>query len=272
MSMSPPFPASAAVTPPRRRFASLRSIMALVLREMGSSYGRSPGGYLWAVLEPVAGITLLALVFSAAFRAPPIGINFAMFYATGMMPFLLFSDVQGKVAGSLLYSRQLLAYPTVTFVDAMLARFLLNGATQVLVSYLVFFGCAILFETRITPDLPRIVEATALALLLALGIGALNCFLFTAFPLWQRAWSILMRPMFLLSGVVMLLEAVPQPYRDWLWYNPLTHVVGLMRAGFYSTYEAAYVSIDYVVTISLVCLALGLLLLRRHHRELLSNS
>ncbi|MEL6475009.1 MAG: sugar ABC transporter permease, partial [Pseudomonadota bacterium] len=34
----------------RRRFASLRSIIALMLREMATSYGRSPGGYLWAVL------------------------------------------------------------------------------------------------------------------------------------------------------------------------------------------------------------------------------
>ncbi|MEO0656736.1 MAG: sugar ABC transporter permease, partial [Pseudomonadota bacterium] len=75
----------------RRRFASLRSIIALMLREMATSYGRSPGGYLWAVLEPAAGIAILTLIFSFAFIGPPIGTSFPMFYATGMVPFLAYS-------------------------------------------------------------------------------------------------------------------------------------------------------------------------------------
>ena len=39
--------------PTNRRFASFRAIGALILREMATSYGRSPGGYIWAILEPV---------------------------------------------------------------------------------------------------------------------------------------------------------------------------------------------------------------------------
>ena len=35
------------------RFRALRTITALILREMGSTYGMSPGGYVWAVLQPV---------------------------------------------------------------------------------------------------------------------------------------------------------------------------------------------------------------------------
>jgi hypothetical protein len=55
----------------RPRFlASFRTITALILREMATTYGRSPGGYLWAVLEPVAGVALLSLVFSLALRNP----------------------------------------------------------------------------------------------------------------------------------------------------------------------------------------------------------
>ena len=53
---------------PRRRFASLRAIAALVLREMSTTNGRSPGGYLWAILEPAAGIALLTIVPGRATR------------------------------------------------------------------------------------------------------------------------------------------------------------------------------------------------------------
>lgn len=272
MSLHDPLPAAPSPPPARpRRFASLRAVLALVLREMATSYGRSPGGYLWAILEPVAGITLLSLVFAAAFRSPPMGISFPMFYATGMLPFTMFLDVQNKVALSLMFSKQLLTYPTVTFVDALLARFLLNAMTQVMVGYFIFVGCMMLFSTRVSPDLPTIVQAYGLTALLGLGIGTLNCYLFSRFGVMQRAWSILMRPMFLISAIFFLFESLPPVYQSILWYNPLVHVIGLMRRGFYSPYDADYVSAPYVATVALTCLVTGLLLLRRQHRDILHS-
>jgi capsular polysaccharide transport system permease protein len=47
------------------------------------------------------------------------------------------------------------------------------------------------------------------------------------------------------------------------------HVVGQVRKGIYPTYEAAYVSPVYVLALSMPCFALGLLMLRRHHRAAL---
>jgi len=243
-----------------------------MLREMSTSYGRSPGGYLWAVLEPVAGIALMTLVFSALFRTPPLGINFPTFYATGMLPFTLFNTVHNKVSQSLLYSRQLLAYPTVTYLDAILARFVLNTMTEVMVAYIVLTGCLTLFETRTTLDLPVIVEGFALVAVLALGVGTLNCYLFTRFNVMQQVWSILMRPMFIISGIFFLYETIPVQYQGVLWWNPLIHITGMVRSGFYASYDANYASPTYVLTISLSCLALGLVLLRRHHRDLLTRS
>ena len=93
-----------------RRFASLRAIVALMLREMATSYGRSPLGYLWALLEPVAGIALLTAIFSSGFRTPPMGNNFAIFYASGLVPFLMYVDLNGKVMASLNFSGSLLVY------------------------------------------------------------------------------------------------------------------------------------------------------------------
>lgn len=255
---------------PRRNFPGARAIGALVLREMATSYGRSPGGYLWAILEPVGAIAVLTMAFSLLLRSPGLGVSFAMFYATGMMPFLMYNSIQGKVAGSLTYSKALLAYPTVTYVDALLARFILDVITKLLVGYIVLGGCMILFETRVTLDLPVILEAYALAACLGLGIGTLTCYVFTRFPVTRQAWSILTRPLFLISCIFYLYETIPEPYRGYLWYNPLVHIVGLMRRGFYPTYDATYVSQVYVMVISLVCLAVGLLLLRRYHTELLN--
>ncbi|MCP4240181.1 MAG: ABC transporter permease, partial [bacterium] len=167
------------------------------------------------------------------------------------------------------FSKPLLAYPTVTFVDAIFGRFILDVMTQLLVSYIIFGGIMLIYETRTTLDFPLIFESFALAALLGLGLGTLTCYAFTRFPLAQRAWGIITRPLFIISCIFYLFDTIPEPYRSYLWYNPLVHVVGLMREGFYPEYDAYYVSRIYVLGISLVSLALGLLLLRRYHAELM---
>ena len=110
-----------------------------------------------------------------------------------------------------------------------------------------------------------------LALALGLGMGTLNCFLFSMFPLWQRIWNILTRPLFFVSGVIFLHDNVPQPYRYYMEWNPLTHVVGAVRSGFYARYEAAYVDPIFVFTLSAVAFVTGLLFLYRYHRDILHN-
>lgn len=254
-----------------RSFASLRSIAALVLREMSTTYGRSPGGYVWAILEPVAGIALLSLIFSYGFRNPALGTNFALFYATGLVPLVFFNTITARVGLAVVYSRQLLAYPSVTFLDAIIARFLLNALTQVMVAYVIFAGILYIFDVRVILNFPAIVMSIAMASALALGIGTLNCFLFTRFPVWQQVWSIVTRPLFLISCVFMLFDQIPAWAREWLWYNPIIHTVGMMRHGFYSTYHAPYVSVAYVMGVSLLCGTAGLLLLFRHQYDLLER-
>lgn len=255
----------------KRPFASLRTITALILREMVTTYGRSPGGYAWAVLEPVVGIALLSLIFSVGFRSPALGTSFPLFYATGMLPFAMYSDISGKLSLAILFSKPLLAYPAVTYMDAILARFIVNMLTQLLVAYLILIGILLAFDTNVVPDYPTICVAFFLAAVLGLGVGTLNCYLFVRFPLWQRAWSILMRPMFLISCIFFLFETIPKQGQDVLWYNPVVHVVGLMRRGFYTNYDAPYVSVTYVMSLSMLFFLAGLVLLYKGHRRLIND-
>lgn len=255
----------------QRPFASLRAIGALVLREMATTKGRSANGYLWAVAEPVGGIILLTAIFSMGFRSPPVGTNFAIFYASGLVPLMFYMNLSGKIARSIQYSKPLLAYPAVTFMDALLARTFYQTVTQILVAYLIFSGIYFTQETRTDPQILGIMLSLAMAFVLSFGIGVMNCFLFAAFPWWQSAWSILTRPLFIASCIFFIFDNVPQPYRDYLWFNPLVHVIGQMRRAFYPSYAGDYVSATYVFGVGAGLTALGLALLVRYHRDLLSS-
>ncbi len=242
----------------------MRSVAALILREMVTTYGRSPGGYLWAVIEPLAAIALLSFAFSLAFRAPSLGVSFPLFYATAYLPYMLFHDVSSKIATAIRFSKPLLNFSSVSWPDLLIARFLLNTFTHLAVGTVVLGGMLGVFETRAAPDLFGVAVACAMVVALTLGAGVMNAFLFLAFPAWERVWMILTRPLFIISGVFFLFEDVPTDVAGYLWFNPLFHATGQMRAAFYGTYDAAYVSVVYPLVIGLALLVLGLALLSRH--------
>lgn len=254
-----------------QRGEALRVVVALMLREMSTRYGRTPGGYLWAVAEPLGMIIVLGLAFELIALAPALGTSFFMFKATGFMVLQVFTVLGGQVGNALTFSKPLLRYPRVTWVDAIAARFLLNYLVVVIVTILILTGIIIFDSLTIVIDWTPILLAMGGAALLGLGLGCLNCFLFMRFPVWNQLWRILTQPLFLISGVIFLYEDMPPMAQDLIWYNPLIHLTGLMRDGFYPLYKPTYISLTYVGLWAMVPMALGLLLLRRYHRELLNR-
>jgi capsular polysaccharide transport system permease protein len=252
------------IRPGRPRLQRLRVIAALVLRGMGARNNRSTGGYLWAILEPLGTTLLLALAFGLMLRAPPLGSSFILFYATGTIPFRLYSAMASQVAAAINANRGLLAYPVVNPLDAVFAQFVLGFMTDFLVAVGIFSGIALLTDADIALDLGPAAGAFVLAALLGLGVGTLNCVLFGFFPTWKNVWSVLSRPLFLLSGILYLYESVPSAFQPILWWNPLVHVTALMRAGFYGSYDPAFVSAPYVLGVAGSLFVVGGWLLRRH--------
>lgn len=253
------------------RFIFFRSVIALMLREMSTTYGRSPGGYFWALAEPIGGIAVMTIIFNMITRNPAIGDNFPLFFASGMLPFLVYQTTAANVGGAIRYSRPLLAYPNVTYVDALVARFLLNALTQILICIVVFGGIIFIYDLSLVIDYGVCARAFILALVLGFGVGTVNCYLMSMFSVWQFIWAVLNRPLFVISGIFFLLDPLPETLRTPLLYNPLAHLIMLTRRGFYDTYEGVYVSETYVYFVALVLAALGMLLLHRFHRIILDE-
>ncbi|PIE16833.1 MAG: sugar ABC transporter permease [Rhodobacterales bacterium] len=256
-----------------RKFKSLRTITALMLREMTTTYGRSPGGYVWAILEPVGAVAMVTLVFSLGLRlrSPSLGVSFVLFYATGMLAFLMYQRIQVPVTKAITFSRPLLFYPGVTYIDTIAARFALNFLTQLTAFGITMAGILALFDTRAVLDLPPILTALAMAAALGLSIGTLNAFLMPVYPLWKSLWGIVTAPLFFVSTIFYTYEDLPEFGRSILWYNPLVHVVAVMRRGFYPGYDAVWVSYVYVFGVSLALFFMGIVLLGRYHRKIVNQ-
>ena len=134
------------------RFQRLRVLFALVVREMSTKFGRSYGGYLWAIAEPLGGIVLLTFLFSFTFHKPPLGTNFALFYATGIIPFFFFTGMSAAVSMAINSNRGLLRYPVVSPLDAIFGKFILDFITMLIVGTLLTGGIILVNRLPVTLD------------------------------------------------------------------------------------------------------------------------
>jgi len=258
-----------ALRPPRLR--TIRSVGALVLREMSATYGNSPGGYIWAILQPLGMVLILSAGFSLVLKAPSLGTNFTLFYATGYLPFLFYTTLSGKLAHSLRYSRTLLAYPGVNWIDSVFARLFLNFVTSAVVFCIVLSGILVIVDTRTVVSISPILQGIGICVVTGIGVGLMNCVLFGLAPIWEQIWTIISRPLFLASGILFIYEDLPGGAQDILWWNPLIHGTGLVRAGFYPTYHPDYVSLLYCYGGSMILVTLGLVFLRSKHKIILEK-
>jgi capsular polysaccharide transport system permease protein len=240
----------------------IRVLIALMIREMITRYGRSAGGYIWAILEPLATIALLTLIFSQIARHPSLGTNYPLFFASGHLAYHIYMDISRAVSSSINGNRSLLRFPRITMLDVIISRFLL----QLLTSFVAFLAITVLiifiFDLQVQFNFVFIFLSLFYAALVGLGIGSLNCVLFAFIPTWERIFRIFNRPLFLLSGIFYIYEDLPVKAQNLIWYNPLIHITATMRRGFYAEYHAAFVSPIYVLTLGLGTLMLGILLLR----------
>lgn len=246
-------------------------LFALIMREMGAKTGESRWAYFWAVAEPLGGIVLLTAAFSIALMKPPLGSNFPLFYATGVVPFVMYSAVSNTVANALQANRGLLTYPVVTILDTIFARWILETMTHAVIAVLLFYGLMVFYDLHPGLREDHLLMAMLAASALGLGIGTLNCVLNFYYPIWRNIWGMLNRPLFIISAVMFTFESLPPQIRDWMWFNPLIHIVGEMRMGFYGGYSGSYISLAYVFCLSAGLFLTGAYVMLRNQSQLIQN-
>lgn len=249
----------------------VRVVSALVRREMRAHFGESRIGYLWALVEPSLHLAAYLVFFIMVFkRNAPIGTSTALFMMTGIIPFFLYSKLAGYVSSSIRSNRNLLTLPPVKPIDVVVARVVLESGTYLFVGFLMFLALYVGGIAEAIPyDLLAVMEACMLAICIGLGVGMINIVIQSYFHNWMAIFGIFTFPLWIFSGIWFLPEAVPQPFREYMLYNPILHVVMMFRTGFYWNYKPYYLDAPYVVGVSVLLVAIGLALMQVARRKVL---
>lgn len=232
---------------------------ALVFRELKTRFGQYHLGYLWAVAEPLAHVLVLSVIFGVRSPTTAGGVDFPMFLATGIIPYLLFRSMVGRGMGAIEGNRALFVYRQVRPFDALVARAVLETVIYGIV-FVVFMAGAGWLGYDVSVQDPLTVLAVFLALgLLGLGLGALACVLASTLPDIAQIVPILLRPFYLISGIFFSVDRVPGEFRDYLLWNPILHALEILRERYFVAIATSSGDPAYLAWWMVGSLSLGLL-------------
>jgi capsular polysaccharide transport system permease protein len=245
-------------------------VIALILRETRTRFGRNRLGYMWALIEPIVVTFTFYGVMIVAGRPAPLGMGLFSFIATGVLPYTLFTNTVSRVADAINSNKALLYYPQVRPLELVMARAALEAATFIAVFVLIMAADALIAQ-RLDLEEPLLVIAGLVAAsALGAGLGLVFCALGQMSTLADRVRGPLLRPLFWVSGIFFTADSVSERARDALLWNPLFHVTELVRAGWFSSYDVTHVDPGYVLWWIGGIVLVGLLLERwvRHRIDL----
>lgn len=222
------------------------ALSALILREMTTRFGRNGLGYMWAVIRQMVFIGFFFLLFELRGRHLPYGVSILAFLITGINSFFIFRNTVGQLKKALKSNINLLYFRQISPFSIYASRAILETLTG------VFIFALLVLILRITGEQIRMTSLLqVLSVLLLLGaFGACyGLFIATAstfIPALDAFEAVIGRVLFFTSGIFFYANELPKEIREVLMWNPLLHLIELLREGFFDTYTAKYASLGYV--------------------------
>lgn len=212
----------------------VRLAWELARRDLAARYKRSLIGPAWLVLTPLCLLGIYWLVFGLVFKvrweSPVHGsVGFVLPFFVGLAIYLTLSDVVNS-SSTLFASKRTYVVKSPFPVWVLWLSNLMRAGVHALVAFALVLILAVV-QQRLTAIG---VAGAVLSLLLCIAFMAAASLLLAALGPFigdiSDTMRLILRVLFYATPITYPLTMVPMPYRDWMWLNPLTAMVELLRS------------------------------------------
>ncbi len=242
-------------------------LVFLTWRDVQIRYKQTVLGAAWAVLQPVATMLVLALLFGRVAAKPAGDVPYPLFLFAGLLPWTFFATAIGSAGQSIVGGQNLV---TKVYFPRLIIPIAAVGAA--LVDFAIAFGVLVLLMLgyRTFPGAGFLLVPVLFALIVttAVGVGTLLSALTVSYRDFRHAVPFLVQFWMFATPSIFLQDdsAVPAA---WQWVFPLNPLYGLIRnfraaalGGSFDLYSLAVSG-----AIGLVLLLFGCLYFRRVERS-----
>lgn len=249
-------------------------VLGSVKREFQSRYSNSLLGALWPLLNPLAMITVYALVFSQLMRTRLPGVDnhlaYGFYLCAGFLVWGLFSEVIGRSQTMFLDHANLikkLSFPRICIPAVVVLSAVVNFA----IAFFVFM--AFMLMTGDFPGARIIVIPLLLAavLVFAIGLGMILGVLNVFFRDVGQLFGIIMQFWFWLTPIVYPPSILPDAIRPLVELNPITPLIVAFQQVLVFKMWPDWPALVYPTVIGVVLCLLGLRLFRQRAGEMVDE-
>jgi len=249
------------------KFGALR---ILIYRDLQIRYAGTWLGYLWTLLDPLAMSAIYWLVFTYIFGAKNVGEQpYILFLLTGILSWTWFNGAVTDSARSLVVESKMvrsIAIPRYLWVIKSIG----SKGTEFLLALPILILITLLTHASVSIQLIWIIFAIILQFLLLSGIGLILAPLTVLARDTSNLLRILLRMLFYLTPIIYGISDIPEKYQILSYFNPMTGIISMYRAGFWQ--EPNLVSaVIFSTVISLLVFVIGTTFFKKIERSVLKE-
>lgn len=201
-------------------------IYQLVRKDIVSRYKRSVLGIAWTLLQPLAMMLILLLVFSTLFQAVK---GYPAYILSGLIAWTFFAQTTSAIINQIVWGGALIKQiyvPRTSFAVSAIGTGLVNLALSLIPMFLIMLLAGVPFRWSLL-FLP--VSMLFLAAF-ALGVGLIISTMAVHFPDVAEMYSIVLMAWMYLTPIIYPENIIPETYRFWFFnINPMYHIIKIFR-------------------------------------------
>lgn len=236
------------------RWSELR--YQLISREIKSRYKQSFLGYAWVILNPFLQMLVMTFVFSLIVRVSSLGVPYAIFLYTALLPWNLFANSLAHATNAFVGNSELIKkiyFPRQIFVQSTLIAKLVDFALASTILGLFM----IIYHVPVTLNILWVLPILAIQEIFTYGMALILATVNLFYRDVQYVLSLILVLWMYLTPIIYPVEMVPLAYRFIFKLNPMAVLVNAYREVILGGNMPKLSSLGIALLVSLITLYLG---------------
>lgn len=245
-----------------------RVIVALMIRELTTRFGRENIGFLWILAEPLLFAGLVSIVWTYVHGPEENGVSIVAFIVSGYIPLTVLRNSFSRCVSIFLANGSLLYHRQIRILDFVFVRFLIEMTGGLMAYVLLGVVLAYLGYMPIPSDIGMMIFGWLLYSSFVLSMCLIVAALSEMSDVLEKIMPVTVYISIPFSGTFTMVSWLTPTARDFMLWSPMVNGVEIMRGGLFGSAVRPYYSVAVPVGASLVCAAIGLALCRHVRRTL----
>jgi lipopolysaccharide transport system permease protein len=237
----------------------------LMWRDIKVRYKQTALGALWAIIQPFVTMLIFTYFFGRLARVPTEGIPYPIFFYTGLLLWIFFSNAIMSGASSLVGNTNLITkvyFPRLIIPSAAIG----SGLLDLAIASVLLVGLLVYYEFVMSWSLLLLLPIVALTVMLALGFGVWLSAVNVKYRDVRYALPFIIQVWMFVSPIIYPSSLVPEEWRWALALNPLTGVIEAFRAALLAR-PMPWIEVGYSAAFGFILLLISFYQFRRMERS-----